>query len=62
MCFQPFLPSERKSNAGRRKEKERGSAQVGQECTSIPSELRVKTRFIAKMEMLIWFRWEPENY
>lgn len=33
------LTSERKSNAGRRKEKERGSAQVGQECTSIPSEL-----------------------
>lgn len=46
--------SERKSGAGRRKEEEWGSVQVNQECTSILQQLRVRSRFIAKIEKLIW--------
>lgn len=48
------ITSERKSGAGRRKEEEWGSVQVNQERASILGELRVRSRFIAKIEKLIW--------
>lgn len=56
VCFQPFLLNlrEKKSGAGRRKEEEWSSVEVNQECASILRELRARSRFIAKIEKLIW--------